>query len=216
MRHTLRYLAFFLLSGIILAGCKSADKVLFKATPASLTSRLPALQVDVDNSLLMVSEATEYDDARKMFEQELNQNIIDADDSTKFGYVKLQIMEASVSRPRRAVQVFQMMTLLTPSMLGVPLGWYCSRVRAEVQLYDAHGELLGTYAGTGQSSVRVAMYHGYSQSDAPRLADIIALRHALDQIRPQLEVDAAALKTEFANRGPVEVIMGQTVATSPN
>jgi hypothetical protein len=216
MKHMLRCWLLVLLSGIFLPGCKSADKVMFKASSAGLTSRLPALQVDVDNSLLMVSEATEYDDARRMFEQELNQNIIDSGDSTKFGYVKLQIMEATVSRPGRILQAFQMMTLLTPSVLGIPLGWYCSRVRAEVQLYDAHGELLGTYAGTGQSSVRVAMYHGYSQSAAPRLADVQALRLALEQIRPQLEVDASALRTELVNRGPVEVVVGQTAATGSN
>ena len=215
MKHALRCLLLTLLAGVSLSGCKSADKVLFKAPSANLSSRLPAMQVDVDNSLLMVSEATEYDDARKLFEQELNQNILDPGDTVKFGYVKLQILEATVTRPGRALQAFQMATLLTPSILGVPLGWYCSRVRAEVQLYDAQGELLGTYAGTGQSSVRVAMYHGYSQSAAPRLADLEALRLALNQIRPQLEVDAVALRAELVSRGPVEMIMGQSVVTNP-
>lgn len=215
MKHALRYLLLVLLGGFSLAGCKSADKVLFKTPVATLTNRLPSLRVEVDNSLLMVSEATEYEDARTLFLQELNQNIIEPGDTTKFGYVKLQIMEATTSRPGRILQAFQMVTLLTPSVLGVPVGWYRSRVRAEVQLYDAHGELLGSYAGTGHSSIRVAMYHGYSQSAAPRLADLEALRLALNQIRPQLEVDATALQKELVSRGPIEVIGSQpTLATS--
>ena len=65
-----------------------------------------------------------------------------------------------------------MLTLMTPSLLGIPLEWYRTDVKAEVQIIDSRGEVIGTYAGRGRSKVRVAMYHGYGQSKAARLADV--------------------------------------------
>jgi hypothetical protein len=56
-------------------------------------------------------------------------------------------------------------------------------------------------AGTGNSEVKVAMYHGYSQTTAPRLADVIALRGAMAQIRPQLDTATARLRPLLLERG---------------
>jgi hypothetical protein len=47
------------------------------------------------------------------------------------------------------------------------------------------------------------MYHGYSQTDAPRLADVIALREALNQVRPQLDTAATRLKPLLLAGGTV-------------
>ena len=68
---------------------------------------------------------------------------------------------------------------------------------------DAAGQLLGTYTGKGTSNVKVAMYHGYSQTDAPRLADVMALRQALDQVRPQLDTAATRLSPLLLAGGAV-------------
>jgi hypothetical protein len=47
------------------------------------------------------------------------------------------------------------------------------------------------------------MYHGYSQTDAPRLADVMALREALDKVRPQLDTAATRLRPLLMAGGAV-------------
>jgi len=72
-----------------------------------------------------------------------------------------------------------------------------------VQMMNSTGELLGTYTGKGSSSVKVAMYSGYSQTEAPRLADVLALREALAQIRPQLDTASTRLRPLMMAGGQV-------------
>jgi hypothetical protein len=107
-------------------------------------------------------------------------------------------------RTGRSLQSLQMLTMLIPSVFGVPLEWYRTTLHADVQISDASGNLLGTYSGVGTSNVKVAMYHGYSQTEAPRLSDIIAMRGALAAIRPQLDTAAARLRPLLIAGGTLE------------
>ncbi|MEJ7665807.1 MAG: hypothetical protein WKG07_42960 [Hymenobacter sp.] len=72
-----------------------------------------------------------------------------------------------------------------------------------MQMMNSNGELLGTYTGKGTANVKVAMYSGYSQTEAPRLADVLALREALAQIRPQLDTAATRLRPLMLAGGQV-------------
>ena len=92
---------------------------------------------------------------------------------------------------------------MLPSLFGVPLENYKSNVTVELQLLNAEGEEVGCYAGFGESNVKVAMYHGYSQSTAPRLSDVAALRAALARIRPQLDSASSRVRLKLLASGPV-------------
>ncbi|WP_400191827.1 hypothetical protein [Hymenobacter sp. B81] len=186
-----------------LAGCKSVDKVLFQPTPAALADRLPSLEVTVDNGPLAQSDGAWPDDPQKLFEREVRMNMTEPEDTLRYGYAKLLITEVSTDRQGKVLQALQLITLMTPSVLGVPLEWYHTTLKAEMQIVDARGEVLGTYTGTGESRIKVAMYHGYSQTQAPRLADVEALRLALAQIKPQVSLDAARLRDQLLAAGPV-------------
>jgi len=212
MNTLLRYSLFCLLSLASLASCKSVDRVLFRSPSAAFNERLPNLEVTVDNGPLAATEGSLPDDPKILFQRELSQNIIDPADSIKFGYVKLIVTSATAMRKGKGLQVLQMATLMAPSLLGVPLEYYQTNVRAQVQIIDSQGEVLGVYKGTGTSTVRVAMYHGYSQNDAGRLADIDALRQALTQIRPQIERDSDVLRSRLVAVGPITPLPGETAS----
>lgn len=210
MKKIIQVSALFLLSLSVLSGCKSTDQVLFRSQSAALTHRLPALEVAVDNGQLAATEGAYPGDPLKLFQQEVKQNLVDEADSARFGYLKLQVTSATTKRGGRGLQAFQMATLMVPSLFGLPIEYCRTAVQAEVQVIDSHGELVGTYIGEGTSNVRVAMYHGYSQTQAARLADVEALRQALNQIRPQLEGISDSLRTVLLTSGPIEeVIVGQ-------
>ena len=193
---------------LLLIGCRSASQIMAKSEVDIIESRLPALELAVDPGPLMATEGAYPDDPEKLFNTEMKRNVLEPADSTVFGYAKLQVTKADVTRKGKGFQAIQMLTLLTPSLLGLPLESYCTDIQAEVQIMDAQGHVLGTYTGSGKSNVRVAMYHGYSQSKAPRLADVEALRQALSQIRPQLANDADTLRQQLLHTGPVETIIG--------
>ncbi|WP_426490794.1 hypothetical protein [Hymenobacter sp. 102] len=210
-----RYASLLCLMGFLgLTSCKSTEKAVYRTVRSNNSvalGRLPKLDAVVEPGPLSMQEGegAHPDDASKLFRQELSYHLAEPqNDTTRYGYAKFMVTKAEQQRTGRVLQAFQMLTLMTPSLLGVPLEWYRTNITAEVQIINARGEVIGTYTGTGRSKVRVAMYHGYGQSKAARLSDVQALRLALDQIRPQLDADADTLRLQLATSGPVEEIIG--------
>ncbi|AHJ96640.1 hypothetical protein [Hymenobacter swuensis] len=208
-----RYIIILCLLGSLgLGSCKSTEKAVYRTIRSNNSvalGRLPKLEAVVEPGPLVVADDAHPDDASKVFRQELAYHLAEAvDDSLRYGYAKLLVTRAEQQRTGRVLQAFQMLTLMTPSLLGIPLEWYRTEVQAEIQIIDAHGEVIGTYSGTGRSKVRVAMYHGYSQSKAARLSDVQGLRMALDQIRPKLDADSDTLRQQLVGTGPVQEIIG--------
>jgi len=186
-----------------LASCKSAQ-ALFPVTPtARISQRLPALEITADPGPLAMNDGALPDDPLKMFQQEMQKNLAEPTDTATFGYARLVVNQVKTSRTGRSLQAAQVATMMMPSVLGAPLEWYTTNIQADVQVMNASGELLGTYSGKGSSKVKVAMYHGYSQTEAPRLADVLALHEALNQIRPQLDSAARRLRPLLLAGGQV-------------
>ncbi|GAB2777086.1 hypothetical protein HNQ93_001855 [Hymenobacter luteus] len=209
---------FLAVAGLGLGSCKSTEKAVFRTIRSNNSvalGRLPQLEAVVESGPLGQTDGAYPDDASKVFRQELSFHLAEAQpDTVKYGYAKLLVTQAKVQRTGRALQAFQMLTLMTPSLLGMPLEWYRTNLKAEVQIIDSKGDVVRTYTGTGRSKVRVAMYHGYSQTKAARLSDVQALRLALDQIRPQLDADADTLRQQLAASGPLEEIIGQSAQST--
>ena len=189
---------------LVAPACVSV-KSMMKSTPsAAISKRLPALEILADQGPLAMNDGALSEDPLKIFQQECRINLTEATDSATYGYAKLIVKKVKTLRTGRGLQGLQVFTFLVPAVIGVPLEWYKTTLQAEVQVSDAAGNLLGSYTGTGKSEVKVAMYHGYSQTAAPRLADIIALRGAIAQIRPQLDTATARLRPLLLAGGTVE------------
>jgi hypothetical protein len=195
-----------LLSTLVLAGlgsCMSVKGSLSQTPTAVISKRLPPMEITADPGPLAMNDGALPDDPLRLFKSELQHNVVEAADTATFGYMRLVVTKVKTIRKGRSLQAAQVITMLVPSVFGAPLEWYNTNIEAEVQVMDASGQLLGTYTGKGSSEVKVAMYHGYSQTDAPRLADVIALREALNQVRPQLDTAAARLKPLLLAGGTV-------------
>ncbi|UYZ65041.1 hypothetical protein [Hymenobacter weizhouensis] len=207
-----------LLGLLLLSGCKSVEKAVFhtiRSNKSVAVGKLPRLESMVEPGPLMATDGASPDDASKVFRQELAYHFAEPQpDTVQYGYARLTIVQADVKRTGRALQAFQLLTLMTPSLVGVPLEWYRTTLAAEVQIINSQGDVIATYTGIGHSKVRVAMYHGYGQLQAARLADVQALRLALDQIRPQLEADADTLRQKLATSGPIEGIVSRPLGVN--
>jgi len=190
---------------VLLAPACVSVKSMMKSTPsAAIGTRLPALEIYADQGPLAMNDGALPEDPLKLFQQECRLNLTEPTDSATYGYAKLVVKKVRTVRTGRAVQGAQVLLFMVPAVVGIPLEWYRTTLQAEVQVSDAAGNLLGTYSGTGKSEVKVAMYHGYSQTTAPRLADIIALRGAMAQIRPQLDTATTRLRPLLLAGGTVE------------
>ncbi|WP_426061568.1 hypothetical protein [Hymenobacter sp. B1770] len=189
---------------LVAPACVSV-KSMMKGTPsAAISNRLPALEILADQGPLAMNDGALPEDPLKLFQQECQTNLIEPTDTATFGYAKLVVKKVRTLRTGRGLQGIQVLTFMLPAVFGIPLEWYKTTLQAEVQVSDASGNLLGSYVGNGTSAVKVAMYHGYSQTTAPRLADIIALRGAMAQIRPQLDTATARLRPLLMAGGTVE------------
>ncbi|GAB3839103.1 hypothetical protein GCM10028821_41810 [Hymenobacter jeollabukensis] len=189
---------------LLLPGCKSADRVMFQPSPAALVERLPSLEITVDNGPLNTSAGALPEDPQRLFEREVRMNLSDPEDTLRFGTAQLQVVDCRTKRTGKVLQGLQMATFMLPSLLGVPLEWYETDLKAAVQIVSAKGDTLATYTGRGQSRVRVAVYHGYSQTQAHRVADLAALREALAQIKLQLDNDSGRLRGALLAAGPIK------------
>jgi hypothetical protein len=191
------------LAALGLSSCMSV-KGSFSHTPTAVISkRLPPMEITADPGPLAMNDGALPEDPLRLFKSELQHNVVEATDTATYGYIRLVVTKVHTVRKGRSLQAAQVVTMLVPSLFGAPLEWYNTDIEAEVQVMDAAGQLLGTYTGKGTSNVKVAMYHGYSQTDAPRLADVLALRQALDQVRPQLDTAAARLSPRLLAGGAV-------------
>jgi hypothetical protein len=201
-----RRLALLALAPAFLAApaCVSVKNQMRSTPTASISKRLPPLEILADQGPLAMNDGALPEDPLKLFQQECHVNLTEPTDSATYGYAKLVVKKVKTLRTGRAVQGLQVLTFMVPAVLGIPLEWYKTTLQAEVQVSDAAGNLLGSYSGTGTSEVKVAMYHGYSQTTAPRLSDIIALRGAMAQIRPQLDTATARLRPLLMAGGTVE------------
>jgi hypothetical protein len=195
-----------LLSTVALAGlgaCKSVKGTFSHVPTASITKRLPPLELTADPGPLAMNDGALPEDPLRMFKAEMQRNVVEPTDTATFGYARLVVTKVKTVRTGRSLQAAQVITFLIPSIFGAPLEWYKTDIQAEVQMMNATGELIGTYTGKGTSSVKVAMYSGYSQTEAPRLADVLALREALAQIRPQLDTASTRLRPLMIAGGQV-------------
>jgi hypothetical protein len=170
--------------------CVAPGHVLLHLPSAVNNHQLPPLEPEVEVGALT---STSPDDLLLLFQNEIYRNVAEPTASATVGTARLLVTEAQLKRTGRALQIIQLSTLLTPTLLAIPLETYQASLTARVQIRDGQGKVLGEYEGRGQAKARVAMYYGFSQHEAPGVADALALRMALAQIRQQLDSAAARL-----------------------
>ena len=185
------------------SACVDTSHALHGIPATATANRLPVLEASAEMGPLHLSEGITHADLLRLFKAEVEHNITSGEgsDASSYGWARLEVTEALTGRTGRALQIVQLCTLLVPSIFGLPLESYETAVKVRMQILDAQGELVGEYQGEGRAKVWVALYYGYSQHKAPGLADAVALRLALAQIRPQLDTAAGRLRPLLLARG---------------
>jgi hypothetical protein len=178
---------------ILLQGCKTYNTLQSLGSKSPIDPKLPALEKSIDfkGGGLFYGNSDQYE----IFDQEVENNLCNPY-GQKFGYI---ILRTYYSKYKLGLgySVASGLTLLIPNLLGLPLARPKFEVQATIEILNSRKELIGKYKASGEGKSIMALYYGYSQSDAIRKARNEALNNALEGIRNQIKSDVPRLMDEF-------------------
>jgi hypothetical protein len=85
-------------------------------------------------------------------------------------------------------------TIGIPTILGVPYAQSKSEIEIQVSIKNLKNEIIGTYVGYGKDSKTTGAYYGYRTSQIQRASGLTAFKEAMEEVKKQIEVDAARLE----------------------
>lgn len=132
------------------------------------------------------------EDVANIFLKEVNDNIADlstAKNGKGYGTIALDI-NAAVCGEGSVWPVVSKLTLGTLNLFGMPYSYRSEQIDVSVCIYDAKGDLIKRYVTSAGDKVWVALYYGYDDDEALRLAAASALKQALAAIRQRIGIDA--------------------------
>lgn len=88
-------------------------------------------------------------------------------------------------------------TLGLAPLLGVPLAKPATLMGIEVLLVRPGNEIAGRYRAVGRGQAAAALWYGYSRPDAVLKADLEAFKNAFDDVKKQIDADAARLQVRL-------------------
>lgn len=189
-------LKFFLFT-IILTSCKAWDASQIGVKKEPISPKLLTLDKkleDMANATVITSG-----DQMKVFSKEVEENLTDPY-GDKYGVI---IMKQNIIKYKIGIgwALLQGFTAAVPGLFGVPYGGQKYELEIEFRVMDSQNRLIGKYSAIGKGSAKVALYWGYSGQNAARKAYVDALNDAFNQIRPQIQADAARLNEKLSAAG---------------
>lgn len=133
-----------------------------------------------------MSKDPRIQDAITIFDRDVKDNITDPFGDSK-GFILCKI-NASNKKQDLGWAVLSGLTLMIPNIFGMPIGSYKITLDVDIEIYNNDEKLIARYNGTAKNKTYMAAYWGYGK-DAVRVANIMAFRDAMNQIKSQIEND---------------------------
>jgi hypothetical protein len=150
----------------------------------SNSSKISGLGTAVSSSTM--SKDVRIQDAITIFDRDVKDNITDPFGDFK-GYILCKI-NASSEKQNLGWAFLSGLTLMVPNILGMPIGAYKIVLDVDVEVYSISEKLIARYNASAYHKKYMAAYWGYGQ-DASRVANIMAFRDAMNQIKVQIDKD---------------------------
>lgn len=125
-------------------------------------------------------------DAITIFDRDVKDNISDPFGESK-GIILCKI-NASNQKQNLGWAFLSGLTLMVPNIFGMPIGSYKITLDLDIEIYNNAEKLIARYNGIANKKIYMAAYWGYGK-DAVRVANIMAFRDAMNQIKMQIEND---------------------------
>ena len=105
------------------------------------------------------------------------------------GYMVFRLNSVSDERRMDVLEYFSVLLLGTPTFIGIPYSIAGYRIEGELLIFDKNDKLIKRYIEDAYSSEYVAMYYGYTLSDAKRKVALDCIKEILEKIRVKMEKD---------------------------
>lgn len=126
-----------------------------------------------------------------------NMNNIAQNYGEKKGRVSMRISNTRAYHSGYYYTVPSILTLRLANLFGMPYVYDNMDIELEVTITDKNGNPVRKYVEIGHAQTPVAMYYGYSSSDAPVLSTIRATQDALRKINMQIANDFDAINSQL-------------------
>ena len=128
-------------------------------------------------------------DVENIFFKEVEQNIVDINTaSNPRGHIVLKL-NGRASSSNAPLELVSTLTVGTLCLLGVPGNQRTEELDINVAIYNSANVLVKQYTVTAEDTETIAMYYGYTDQGAARLAAAQALKNALEEIRGYIRRD---------------------------
>lgn len=210
----------------LLASCRSVTYEDVNPTIQPNQNLLPVLKIETDTSMYPRSytveteyydqddssdykkqrrsrlnsvERSTYRDPRKIeaanfFIKEVQENIIEQSGEKK-GYIKMRI--TYLNNDSNFLYSLTKLPLFIPTFLGVPCGNSKYTTEVEVTIMDKKRSVIKRYTEKATDEEFQAMYWGYDGYDVKHKASMTSLKHALENIRHQINNDAPEIRAKL-------------------
>lgn len=115
----------------------------------------------------------------------------------KKGKITMRISNTRAYHSGYLYTVPSVLTLHIANLLGMPYVYDNMDIEIEVTITDNKGNPVRKYIETGHAETPVAMYYGYSTSNAPLLSTIRATQDALRKINMQIANEFEAINKQL-------------------
>jgi hypothetical protein len=157
---------------------------------------------DANSQVLTLHRDVRIQDAITLYERETKENITNPLGPV-YGFIHYKIPVSYIRHRGTGLFVLSSFMLMLPNVLGLPFGDYETNLEVEVEILNANRQLIGRYTGASQGRAPVAMWWGYTSSDAQRMSNVKAIKLAMNDIKKQIDKDHEHLHTELLASGPV-------------
>jgi hypothetical protein len=140
------------------------------------------------------------EDVFRLLNNELDENLNQAT-GPEHGHARFKLLFYKRRNSGWGWSVLSGGTLFIPNLFGMPVRTYRSEMELQMEITDANGKVLVSYAAPGVGKAQVAAYHGYDGPTATRKANLLALQDAVSKIKLKMEADAPSLIEELTAAG---------------
>lgn len=139
------------------------------------------------------STSTHYADSRIqdviiIFERDVKDNITKSV-GQNFGYMTLSIGAGDSRHKIKLGNFYLSCVLIVPFLCGITVGEGITTLDIEVEIKNKTGDTVGRYSAMSTSRKPVALWRGYTSSNAVRLSNIECIKDCLNQIKSKIQAD---------------------------
>lgn len=143
-------------------------------------------------------------DAFRVLGNEVESNINQSSVGMEYGYAKFKLLHYQRRNSGWGWTVASSFTLMIPNMFGMPLRTNRVELELQMEIEDAKGNTIVRYTAPGVGKATVAAYHGFTNANAVRKANLLALQDAMSIIKQQLSKDITPLNSQLETTGQLE------------